>query len=237
METEKNPPPSAPKYATLNDYVKSRGLTPAKAKTLRKSNNIVMQGKLVNVPLSDRNLNSAAAYMTQADYARHKGYDRSYITELKRNGQLVMHDGKVDVAASDRLLDAIAHPNYNEHRDRLAQQRADKAAAPGANTASAEIIGLTLQKARALKESELAKEVKRRNEEAEKLLLKAEDVKMAIAEAATIIRNRLESLPDTHAAQLAAENDENKVRSILFDFSEAVINDFYRQIKKLEGKE
>jgi hypothetical protein len=49
----------------------------------------------------------------------------------------------------------------------------------------------------------------------------------------TIIRNRLEAIPDILAPQLAAENDEQKIRIILIDQIEYLLGELSRAFKKM----
>ena len=60
------------------------------------------------------------------------------------------------------------------------------------------------------------------------VLLVAQDAKMAVADGDAIIRNRLESLPDILAPQLAAEKNEQKIRAILADQVEYLLDELSR---------
>ena len=51
---------------------------------------------------------------------------------------------------------------------------------------------------------------------------------MAVADGDAIIRNRLESLPDILAPQLAAEKNEQKIRAILADQVEYLLDELSR---------
>ena len=60
------------------------------------------------------------------------------------------------------------------------------------------------------------------------ILLVAHDVKMAVADGDAIIRNRLESLPDILAPQLAAEKDEQRIRALLAEHIEFLLDELSR---------
>ena len=96
-----------------------------------------------------------------------------------------------------------------------------------------DLVGATYQKARTMSEIEKAKAAKRDNDLADGRLMPAEDVRMAVAEAVAVIRNRLESMPDNLAAQFAAESDEAKIRAVFYDNNEALLGELHRQIQKL----
>jgi len=65
------------------------------------------------------------------------------------------------------------------------------------------------------------------------LLLVAHDVKMAVADGDALIRNRLEALPDILAPQLAAEKDEQRIRALLTDQIEFLLDELSRSFKSM----
>jgi hypothetical protein len=56
---------------------------------------------------------------------------------------------------------------------------------------------------------------------------------MAVADGDAIIRNRLESLPDMLAPQLAAESNEQKIRALLMDQIEYLLSELSQSFHKL----
>jgi hypothetical protein len=95
--------------------------------------------------------------------------------------------------------------------------------------------GSAYQQARAMKEKYFAMQAKIAYEKEVGLLLVASEVKFAIADGDAIIRNRLESLPDTLAPQLAAEQDESRIRIMLAEHIEELLSElsrsFYGMVK------
>jgi hypothetical protein len=93
--------------------------------------------------------------------------------------------------------------------------------------------GSAYQQARAMKEKYNAMQAKISYEREIGLLMLADEAKMAVADGDAIIRNRLESLPDMLAPQLAAETDEQKIRIMLIDQIEALLVDLSRSFNGL----
>ena len=89
------------------------------------------------------------------------------------------------------------------------------------------------QASKALREKYSAMTTKLEYEVLIKQYLKADDVASALSNAATIVRARLESLPDTLAAQLAAEKDEQRCRAILTDSIELTLTELNRRFLKI----
>ena len=118
-------------------------------------------------------------------------------------------------------------------QDRAQKQAGAKPAqAPSLDDAPGK-AGSVYQNARAMKETYNAKQAKLSYEKETGLLLVADEARAAVADGDTIIRNRLESLPDILAPQLAAETDEQKIRSMLTDHIESLLGDLSRSFKTL----
>lgn len=162
-------------------------------------------------------------------FADHIGCKPSYITALKKAGRLVLtEDGKqVRVAESIARIEATRDPSMAGVAARHAQARGAELAAaqqPEAGqgmaadrVAETEKVGNTYQAARAVKERFLALAAKRDYEVSMGKLMPAEDVRHAIANAITVLRNDLENIPDSVAPVLASETDEARVRVLLAD--------------------
>jgi hypothetical protein len=153
--------------------------------------------------------------MTQEQFAKHIDRVPGYITQLKDAGRLVMENGQVNVEASVERIRETANPSFQIHADRHQEERERKA-------------GSAYQQARAMREKYAAMQAKISYEKEIGLLLVAHDVKMAVADGDAIIRNRLESLPDILAPQLAAEKDEQRIRMILADQIEFLLDELSR---------
>ena len=162
--------------------------------------------------------------MTQAEFARHLGHDPSHITRLKQKGLLVMQGAKVDVEASEKRIEQLKDPSKQGVIDRHAEERAQKQS----GDIVAGVHHSNYQDARAKKEHFAALQAQIAYEREIGLLLKVDDAKSAVADGDAIIRNRLESLPDILAPQLAAETDEQKIRILLIDYIEHMLSDLSR---------
>jgi len=185
--------------------------------------------------------------LNQAAFAAHIGVQKSYVTQLKKAGRLVMAGDKVDVEASIQLIDETKDPGHAVVAARHQQARELKNAAPvpPAVEVATEppIIGIDLdmpgqsssgyQKSKAMREHYNALAAKADYEERIKTLLNTEEARAAVADGDTVIRNRLESLPDILAPQLAAETDEQKIRSLLIDYIESLLGDLSRSFYQL----
>lgn len=141
--------------------------------------------------------------LSQSDFARHIGVARSYVTALKKSGRLVLDDdGKVLVGPSMEIMSRTSGAP-----ERAAVVKADYSdSADKKNYYAAELARLDY-------------------EERCGNLMPADDVKSAIADAATTLRTRLESLPDQLAPQLAAISDEQQVRAMLADAVEMALGE------------
>lgn len=171
--------------------------------------------------------------MSQAEFAAHLGVNRSHVTQLKNAGRLVMQDGKVDVEASIKLIDETKDPAKEGVAKRHQQERSQKEQEKTEKAPSALGTGSRFQLAKAKREEvncELA-DIELQTKRGQ--LLVADQVKLAVADGDTIIRNRLESLPDILAPQLAAETDEQKIRSLLIDHIESLLGDLSRSFYNL----
>lgn len=141
--------------------------------------------------------------LSQSDFARHIGVSRSYVTALKKSGRLVMDDeGRVLVGPS---MEAIARSSGAPER--------------------AAVITPDYSDAKERKEHYAAELARLDLDERTGKLMPSADVKAVIADAATTLRTRLESLPDQLAPQLAATGDEQQVRAMLADAVEIALGE------------
>ena len=164
--------------------------------------------------------------MSQTEFAAHIERVPGYITQLKDAGRLVMDGDKVDVEASIKRIEETANPSYTSHTDRHQQNRERKAT--GILDDLTGKAGSAYQQARAMREKYAAMQAKLSYEKEVGILLVAHDVKMAVADGDAIIRNRLESLPDILAPQLAAEKDEQRIRALLAEQIEFLLDELSR---------
>jgi len=178
--------------------------------------------------------------MTQAEFARHIGHDPAHVTRLKQKGQLVMRAGKVDVEASQKLIEQLKDPSKQSVVERHTQERAQKQAVASVNPpeeplhmGAHEKAGSVYQQSRAIKEKYNAMAAKRDYEQSIGKLLVADQVVQTVANAAAVVRQRLESLPDILSPQCAAETDEQRIRALFFDHIEQLLTEMTRQFAKL----
>jgi len=168
--------------------------------------------------------------MNQSEFARHINADRSYVTQLKTAGRLIMQEGKVDVEASIKKIEETKDPSKAGVAERHAKERQTIKAKPEADNAK-EID--SYQSSRSKKEKYAALQAQIAYEKEIGLLLVTQEAKSAVADGDAIIRNRLESLPDLLAPQLAAESDEQKIRAMLIDQVEQLLGDLSRSFHQL----
>lgn len=161
---------------------------------------------------------------SQADFARRLGVGRSRVHALKESGRLVMVGDLVDVEASMARINDTRSPAHDDQATAKVSPggTAHAAAAPQAD----DKIGNSYQAARAIKERYLALEAKRAYEVACGQLMRADDVAGAVADAATTLRTRLETLPDHLAASLAGRPlDEAQCRALVAEQVEHMLTD------------
>lgn len=166
--------------------------------------------------------------VTQKEFAKIIGVTSSYVHELKKNGRLVLNSqNRVMVEESKRMIEETSDPLKTGVAEMHVQNRIDKEKPLG--TAK-------FQDSRAKKEhfGALKAEIEHLKMTGE--LYEKGAANKAVANAATIARNRLESLPDMMAPQLAAEQDENKVRALLIDQIEFVLSELEQGFRTL-GKQ
>lgn len=199
---------------------------------------------------------SAAETASFAGFARLLGVKPQAVTALRHAGRLVLtEDGKrVVVAASQQRLRDTADPSKAGVVARHAAARAAAGAAVGASVGPAEVAtpgapanddaaddgqepaGADYQSSRARREHYAALEAQRSYEVAIGKLMDAGEVASAVAHAATMLRTRLESLPDVLGPQLAAIQDEAQARATLAEAIEVALEEVSRQFA-LVGKQ
>ena len=187
------------------------------------------------------------------EFATHMGWRPGYVTELRKAGRLVLSedDRRVLVQASVERINATRDPSKEGVRERHAAARAAQAG-EGAQTADAvagaqhgargavgaddypddDNLGADinsphqLRRAKALADKDEANARKALREEALEMgqLLVREEVVAVIAEAVVELRRKLELLPTTIAAALAATDSEEEVRSLLRDNIESALD-------------
>ena len=187
------------------------------------------------------------------EFAALARFKPSYITQLKADERLVLTAAgkRVRVAESLARIAATRDPGKaavsarhaaarNSRAGEDMPPRPDAAAPPdgddsdgdgdGAESARG---GLGYQHARAVKEHYQAQQAKLDYERATAKLLDAGAVEAAVADAITVLRTRLESLPDVLGPQLAPITDEAQCRATLAEAIEHALEETSRQFANL----
>lgn len=193
---------------------------------------------------------SAPETLGLREFADLLGVSPSYVTQLKREGRLVLtEDGKrVRVAESQRLIADTRSPTKAGVAARHAAARGAAVpdggeegdggegaagAAPGARSAIEEVLSTRRARAQAEREEALARKALRDEQIELGQLVPADQVAEVVADATTALRTALENLPATIALQLAAEPDEDRVRVMLSDALEHMLEDLARRFASI----
>ena len=197
----------------------------------------------------------AEGTMTQAEFAAAQQLTQARVSQLKAEDRLVMtDDGKrVRVAESLARIQATATPAHAGRAARRAAQKAAQAAGEGQGTAAAPeapqgaagaaqgapdyILETDYQgrraRALALQEEAAARKAARDEEIELGTLLRADDVRTVVADAATRFRSALENLGPTIAPMLAATSDESRIVVMLAEAHEQVLAELARQFHQI----
>jgi hypothetical protein len=154
---------------------------------------------------------AAPKAVSQAEFARLIGVGRSYVTALKKAGRLV-----TDI----------------EGRVLVEESKASLARSTGAPERAAVVTEL-YQDNRDKKDHYAAELARLDYEERCGSLMIAADVLTVVAGAATILRNRLETLPHILAPQLAVVSDEQQIMALLADQVETLLAELADEFGKL----
>jgi hypothetical protein len=187
---------------------------------------------------------AADGTLSKSEFAAYLNVKRGYVTQLITAGRVVLTDDgqRVRVAESVELINATRDPSRQGTVDRHAANRAAaQQPAPQPPPPTGDITqelktdkaGSLYQASKALREKYNAMAAKRDYEISTGELLRAADVARIVATAATIVRARLEAMPDILSPQLAAETDEQRCRTALLDHVELTLAELSRQFQKL----
>lgn len=185
--------------------------------------------------------------VSKSEFARIIKNSPSYVTELAKYGRLVFDatGKKILVAESLALMEESKDLSKIGVTERHANERAEKstqresAENPSAPIGANEIIsingkaGSVYQHSKALREKYNALNAKLEYDKAIGKVLDADDVAKVVLNAATIVRSRLENMPDRYAPQFAAEQDPQRIKSIFIDAIENALQEMSHQFKKL----
>lgn len=163
----------------------------------------------------------------QSQFAKWYGCSNAAVTYYKKNDQLVFTpEGLIDFVASKKRIDDTADPNRDDVKKRHAANRGEEVEDEPSNP--------TFQDSRALKEQYLALQAKADYEKSIGSLVERTEVDRDFVKIAAIIRSAFERLPDFLSAELAAEQDPNRIRAMLSEEIEAALNQGAKQIEGIK---
>lgn len=159
--------------------------------------------------------------ITLSELARRVGVDRSYIYKLKLQGVLAFDaNGLIDEEAARQSMADNRDPTKEYMQEVNQAQRERNANAPpkerdeGDNSARTS-GNISYMKAKTMREAFNAKIAELEYRERKGELRDAHSVRQTVTDAAVIIRNALERLPDKLAVRMAAESDANACYALL----------------------
>lgn len=177
--------------------------------------------------------------MTKSEFARHIRVKPSYVTDLNKQGRLVLDEkGHVLVAESIQRITDTKDPSKIAVAARHAAARGTDLPEPSSvdetqcgNTVVPE--SRDYQDSRAKREYYAAEreETAYRKEAGE--LVEASAVVSVVADAATILRGKLESMPDLLAPLLLGISDEQRIRAVIADHVEEALEGAARQFSEI----
>jgi hypothetical protein len=148
------------------------------------------------------------ALLSLRAYAKHRGVSLAAVQKAVHSGRITPNaDGLIDSDRADAEWAAKTRPGQRRARPAPPAAR-DSADAAGAG-------GLDYFRARAIRESYLARLAKIEFEEKTAKLISRDEVQVAAFTKARTVRDNLLNIPDRLAATLAAEADADKVHQTL----------------------
>lgn len=195
---------------------------------------------------------------TQAQFARRLQRDKAHVTRLKQAGRLVMDRNLVDVEASLARIEATRGNRFDveERYDRSQAALglvepvagADPTATPDATAATPQTgaqgatidldeIGRRTRHAQMLEKEAVARIREREEQEQAGVLVRRASVVKAATDAVGVILNAAETLPDRVAPLLVGTTDPARVRAVLRDEIEQLLDIASHQLSALAGQE
>lgn len=158
--------------------------------------------------------------LSKTEFAARRGWAKSYVTKLAKQDRLVLtKDGKIDLEATEALLSQTADPSKaavadRHHQDRLqrdvysqlsSQVETTLTAAPPTTIPTGQLPDF--QKARALREHNLAQLAEIELHKAKGSLVSMATVKTGAYNAGRMLRDQLFGMPPQLAPELASMTD------------------------------
>jgi len=139
-------------------------------------------------------------FLTRAEYSRHRDVARSMVTQYEKAGKLIFNDdGLIDVRRSDALIDSTMTARGGDRSGKVEQND--------------EKVSYLAAKAREANSKATLAELE--VQERSGALARTEGIDKRAFELAHEAREKLFSIPDRLAVQLAAESDPAKVHELL----------------------
>ncbi|WP_281647584.1 hypothetical protein [Parendozoicomonas sp. Alg238-R29] len=168
--------------------------------------------------------------MSQAEFARQNGWSRQYVAKLVQQGRIKLEGGKIDPVAAKRAVEKLAEPStVLRGKSSKATDIQSRTTVPAVSQVPTTSLPTESRKtvdyaaARTMREAFRAKMAKLDYEEREGKLVDAGKVKEEAFQVGRMIRDGVLAIPDRMADVLAAENDPAKVRQVLMDELERVL--------------
>ena len=162
------------------------------------------------------------ALLSQSEFAKRQGWSRQYVAKLVKSGKIKLVNGKVDEQTALSTLKQQAEP-----ATALRQTPARQDAFPATPTDSRQAVDFVT--ARTMREAFKARMAKMEYEEKSGKLTDAARVRDDAFQAARMLRDALLGIPDRLADVLAAETDPKKIRELLMNELEDILNELSRQ--------
>jgi hypothetical protein len=183
--------------------------------------------------------------MKKSEFAVHIGVKPSYVTQLNKDGRLVLDSsGRVLVEESIQRIADTKDPSKIGVAARHAATRGTELPAPDSEAGNAPeaqpdgvFNGQSYQQSKAENEYYAAKQ--RRDEYLKNAgsLVEVVEVVSAVADSVTVLRGKLESLPDLMAPRLVGLSDEQQIRATLADYVEDALEGAARQFAQMAERD
>ncbi len=160
--------------------------------------------------------------VSQSEFAKRQGWSRQYVGKLVKSGKIVLVKGKVDPEQALAAIKAQSEPSTE-----LRAKSQSGTILPASPTDSRQAVDFVT--ARTMREAFKAKMAKMEYEEKAGKLTDAIKVREEAFRAGRIVRDSLLGIPDRLSDVLAAENDPVKVRQLLMDEFESILNELSHQ--------
>ncbi|MGI9278091.1 MAG: hypothetical protein ACR2PX_00415 [Endozoicomonas sp.] len=156
------------------------------------------------------------ALISQSEFAKRQGWSRQYVAKLVKSGKIRLHNGKVEPNEALKEIQAQAEPSTV-----LRKSQSQAGSVPVAPTDSRQAVDFVT--ARTMREAFRAKMAKMEYEKETGKLTDASKVREDAYRAGRMVRDALLGIPDRLSDVLAAEQDPERVRQLLFGEIESAL--------------